>query len=128
MHSHNRSSETLNAKCYFCASQLDNVAPNIKYPTCSYCSTSDSKSVLLRICMLNQSADPITLANKCMLHPSIPLHGPQHHYLTACVILGWLRALGFKVEEPMFKIAIERSSIVPGGACGTMGLCGAPMG
>ena len=128
MHSHNHPSRTSSVKCYFCASQLDNVAPDVKYPMCSYCSNSNSKSVLLRICMLNPSIDPIALANRCMLHPSIPIHGPQHHYLTACVVLGWLRALGFKVEEHMFKIAIERSSIIPGGTCGTMGLCGAPIG
>ena len=83
---------------------------------------------MLKICSSNRNVDVISLANKCMLHPSIPLHGPEHHYLTSCIFLGWLKALGFKVSDREFKIAIERGSIIPGGSCGSMGLCGAPVG
>ena len=115
--------------CFFCGVEGEGYKCINGHFTCLTClETKSPEEALIRICMLKPSRDLVELADRCMLHPSIPMHGPEHHYLTSCVVLGWLKALGLRVTEGMMRAAVKRSIVVPGGSCGSMGLCGAPVG
>ncbi len=61
-------------------------------------------------------------------HKSIPIHGPEHHAMVPGIILGTYKNLGGNIPEETVITGIERGSLVPGGACGFMGSCGAAIG
>ena len=61
-------------------------------------------------------------------HPSVPMHGPEHHAMIPGVILTALRNSGGLVDDEDILAGIDRGSKVPGGACGFWGSCGAAIG
>src|SRR5271157_3369138 len=63
-----------------------------------------------------------------MAHPSVPMHGPEHHVIVPAVIIAAVRNTGYPVPEGAIEKAIERASKVPGGWCGLYGDCGAAVG
>ena len=63
-----------------------------------------------------------------MAHPSVPMHGPEHHAIVPAAIITAVRNAGYPVPESAIEKAIERASKVPGGWCGLYGDCGAAVG
>ena len=63
-----------------------------------------------------------------MAHPSVPMHGPEHHAIVPAAIIAAVRNTGYPVPEGAIEKAIERASKVPGGWCGLYGDCGAAVG
>ena len=63
-----------------------------------------------------------------MAHPSVPMHGPEHHAIVPAAIITAVRNTGYPVPDSAVEKAIERASKVPGGWCGLYGDCGAAVG
>ena len=63
-----------------------------------------------------------------MSHPSVPMHGPEHHAIVPAAIVAAVRNIGYPLPEGAVEKAIERASKVPGGWCGLYGDCGAAVG
>ncbi|WP_352425477.1 DUF5714 domain-containing protein [Aminomonas paucivorans] len=70
-------------------------------------------------------------ADALMDSPGFPLHAPIHHYLVPALLLSaWHKQEGSDPETLRrdLKEALRRSRVVPGGACGYYGSCGAAVG
>ena len=74
------------------------------------------------------STSPGEILEKVISHPSVPMHGPEHHAIVPAVIVAAVKNAGYPVPEGAVEKAIERGSKVPGGWCGFYGTCGAAIG
>lgn len=61
--------------------------------------------------------------------PEVKLFGPEHHFLTACVLLTAYKNCGGELElSSALAEAARRGGAVVGGTCGYWGVCGAAVG
>ncbi len=97
---------------------------------CDACHASPAKDVVERTCAATEETDPIALAVRLMHHPTVKMHGPEHHFLVPAVLLaaysnakGEAGARAARVAE-----ARRRSEPVLGSFCGIQGACGAGIG
>jgi len=95
---------------------------------CDACHASDSLDVLRRVVAVTKSTSPAAIAEAVMAHPSVPMHGPEHHAIVAASITAAVRNAGYAVPDGAVDKAIGRASKVPGGWCGICGDCGAAVG
>ena len=97
---------------------------------CDACHGAPAKDVIERACLASASTDPVALATGLMRHPSLKLHGPEHHFLVPAALLAALcNARGDEAAKPrLLAEARRRADAVPGGSCGFQGACGAGVG
>jgi hypothetical protein len=97
---------------------------------CDGCHSAPAKDVVERTCAAADDADPIALAVRLMRHPSVKLHGPEHHFLVPAVLLAaYCNARGEPERKAeLIREARRRSEPVLGGFCGLHGACGAGIG
>jgi hypothetical protein len=97
---------------------------------CDACHAAPAREVIRRACLASDSTDPVALATNLMRHPSLRLHGPEHHFLVPAVLLAALaNARGTpEAKAGLLTEARRRADAVPGGACGFQGACGAGVG
>ncbi len=72
--------------------------------------------------------NPSAIIEKVMSHPSVPMHGPEHHAIVPAAVVAAVKNTGYPVPDRAVEKAIERGSKIPGGWCGFFGACGAGMG
>lgn len=58
----------------------------------------------------------------------MPFHGPWHHLIVPGIIIASLRNNGYDFTDADIEEAMKRGSMIPGGACGFHGICGAGTG
>jgi hypothetical protein len=95
---------------------------------CDLCHQGDPLEVIRQICIASTEMDMLRLMKEIRSHPCFSLHGPEHHALIPGIILSTYRNLGGDVDSLKILSAIDRGALVPGGACGFMGSCGAATG
>jgi hypothetical protein len=84
--------------------------------------------VLRQVVAATRSTDPAAILEQVMAHPSVNMHGPEHHAMVPAVIIAAVRNAGYSIPEGAIEKAIERGSKIPGGWCGLYGDCGAEVG
>ena len=97
---------------------------------CNNCHSSGAMDIIEKYCLNASLVDPIEMANIIMEHPSVKMHGPEHHFLVPAVLLtAWFNVKGQHdlLDAKLIK-AKKRAEMVPGGFCGTHGNCGAGVG
>ena len=95
---------------------------------CDACHSKAAIEVLKQVLAATKSTDPAEIVEQVMAHPSVPMHGPEHHAIVPAAIIAAVRNAGYPVPEGAIEKAIERASKVPGGWCGLYGDCGAAVG
>ena len=95
---------------------------------CDSCHSKTAIDVLHRILETTSSSDPLAILEKVMAHPSVPMHGPEHHAMVPGVIIAAVRNAGYTIPEGAIEKALERAGKIPGGWCGLYGDCGAAVG
>ncbi len=95
---------------------------------CDTCHSSDAESIVTDMCINSTETDMIILLNTIRKHPTVPLHGPEHHFAIPGAIVAAYRNLGGNVTDKDIISAIERGKRIPGGTCGFWGGCGAALG
>lgn len=95
---------------------------------CDQCHRSDALGVIEVMANNNQSTNPLDLAYEIMRHPSVHMHGPEHHGLVPAVLLATVRNLGIEVDPGSIQEATSRATQLPGGICGSWGACGTGLG
>jgi hypothetical protein len=95
---------------------------------CDQCHSKSALEVLKQILDTSKTTDPAVILEKVMSHPSVPMHGPEHHVIVPAAIVAAVRNSGYPLPEKAIETAIERASKVPGGWCGLYGDCGAAVG
>lgn len=118
-------------KCSFCEQDFDsNVKCINSHYICDSCHSLDAQQIIEKTCNSSQTINPIELAFSLMSHPSVKMHGPEHHFLVPAVLI---TAYYNKIGKPQLKaekleIAKKRASKILGGFCGFYGNCGAGVG
>jgi hypothetical protein len=118
--------------CHFCGTTTSgNVRCLHGHYVCDTCHRSTAQDIIERSCINSDSRDPVSLAETLMKHPSLNMHGPEHHFLVPAVLLATyseLQGLPREEKEAMIRKARQRSEDVKGGFCGSHGACGAGIG
>jgi len=121
--------EPVSTSCVFC-SEVHNAliyCPEGHY-ICDSCHQLEALDALRQVLDSLRSADPLEILERVMAHPSVPMHGPEHHAIVPAVILAAVRNAGYPVPEGAVAEALSRGAQVPGGWCGFYGVCGAAIG
>lgn len=117
--------------CQFCGRKflIDAQCEHGHY-VCDECLAKDAAQVVTDYCMDSGSYDPLTMAAEIMAHPSVPMHGPEHHYLVPAVLVcAYCNRAGLRDKKAEYLAeAQKRSATVPGDSCGFNGVCGAAVG
>ena len=95
---------------------------------CNACHSKEAIEIVKHYCLSSSETDMITLLNKIRKHPSMPMHGPEHHFAVPGIIISVYRNSGGSVGDQEILTGIERGKDIPGGACGFWGACGAALG
>jgi len=121
--------EEVTRSCDFCGKEYPAhiYCPDGHY-VCDLCHSRGALDILRDVLKTTTSADPVEILEKVMAHPSVPMHGPEHHAMVPAIILTAVKNAGYPVPEGAVEKALERGSKVPGGWCGLYGACGAGIG
>jgi hypothetical protein len=121
--------EEVARRCAFCGNEFDALiyCPEGHY-VCDACHSRGALDVLREVLGRSTSADPAQILENVMSHPSVPMHGPEHHAMVPAIIVAAVRNAGYPVPEGAVEKALERGAKVPGGWCGSHGVCGAAIG
>jgi hypothetical protein len=116
-------------RCDFCGRDFPALiyCPEGHY-VCDACHSRGALDVLRDVLKSTKSADPLEILEKVMSHPSVPMHGPEHHAMVPAIIVAAVKNAGYPVPEGAIEKALERGSKVPGGWCGFYGVCGGGIG
>ena len=118
-------------KCYYCGKDFPaSVRCRSGHYVCDRCHSLSANEVIAQTCISSTSTDPLALAIGLMKHPSVHMHGPEHHFMVPAVLLAAYYNLkgdaAAKTEK--IKLAAARAVNVLGGFCGFYGSCGAGVG
>lgn len=124
-------SESKKRHCYFCKETYESamVCKNGHY-VCDSCHSSDAYSTITNYCLNSDSINPLEMTLDLMKHPSIKMHGPEHHYLVPAVLItAFLNKTNNKTHiKNLLNESQIRAKNVLGGFCGFYGACGAGVG
>lgn len=95
---------------------------------CDSCHSKAAIDVLREILASTHINDPLAILEQVMAHPSVPMHGPEHHAMVPGVVIAAVRNAGYSVPQGAVDKALDRGSKFPGGWCGFYGDCGAAVG
>jgi hypothetical protein len=95
---------------------------------CNNCHSKDALEVIKNVCLNTDNVNPAEIAEALMLHPSIHMHGPEHHALIPAVLTTAYLNYAGKDNDGAIIEAIDRGKKVPGGHCGLYGVCGGGTG
>jgi len=121
--------ESVAMRCVYCRElhSTQTYCPQGHY-ICDACHQSEALDVLRHVLKTLPSASPSEILECVMSHPSVPMHGPEHHAIVPAVIVAAVRNAGYPVPEGAVEEAVARGTKVPGGWCGLYGVCGAAIG
>ena len=54
---------------------------------CDSCHSLDAQQIIEKTCNNSKTTNPIELAFSLMNHPSVKMHGPEHHFLVPAVLI-----------------------------------------
>ncbi len=117
--------------CLYCKKTFpSNVGCSQGHYICDACHSMGAFEVIKEFGVASDSTDPMQMAKTLMHHPSVKMHGPEHHYLVPAVLLvAYYNKKGnFKKKKRKLKEAFKRAGQVLGGFCGFHGSCGAGVG
>lgn len=118
-------------ECSFCGKKFrTNVACENGHFICDECHGREAEAMITAFCLNTDLKDPIKIAITLMRHPSMHMHGPEHHYLVPAVLItAYYNEINEQEKkEKALKKALSRSEHIKGGFCGTHGTCGAAIG
>ena len=121
--------ESVTMICAFCGKEEKTLiyCPADHY-VCDSCHSKAALDILRQVLASTQVTDPGLIIEQVMSHPSVPMHGPEHHAIVPAALITAVRNTGYAVSEGALEKALERASKVPGGWCGLYGDCGAAVG
>ncbi len=112
--------------CHYCGRQGTAliVCPEGHY-VCDGCHGAATLELLPKLAERVQGSTPEDILEELLLLPELPMHGPEHHSLPALALMLAARKSGMELSENGVAEAIRRAMVIPGGACGYLGACGA---
>jgi hypothetical protein len=121
--------EAVPMKCVFCGRQSGaSIYCPAGHYVCDQCHEREALEILRGVLDSSTSKSPLELFELVVSHPSVPVHGPEHHVIVPAVIVAAVHNSGYSVPSGALEQAIERGAKIPGGWCGYYGACGAAIG
>jgi len=117
--------------CEYCHKTFTaNVSCKNNHYVCDECHSAPAREIILTYCVNSYSKNPIQLANVIMKHPSVKMHGPEHHFIVPAVLLTayYNTTDHHLLLKEKLNQANQRSRNILGGFCGFYGACGAAIG
>jgi LSD1 subclass zinc finger protein len=122
-------SEDKEIRCAYCKTvHMANAVCENGHFVCDACHSQDALEVIEHICLETTETDMLRLLQEIREHPTVPVHGPEHHALVPGIILATYKNLGGAISPSTIQTGIQRGSQVAGGYCAFMGVCGAAVG
>lgn len=92
---------------------------------CNECHTAGMDTII-GLCLKEISKNPIVIIEKMMKQPFCHMHGPEHHVMVGSSLMTAYKNAGGDIDLKQALIEMmNRGKLVPGGACGFWGACGA---
>ena len=115
------------ARCAYCGGVFfTRVRCEAGHYICDRCHAAQGVELICRACEGAASRNPVEIAQSLMAHPSIHMHGNEHHVLVGAALpTAYQSAGGRRDRESALREMYSRGKAVPGGACGFWGACGA---
>ena len=121
--------ESVTRACALCGKEgKTNIYCPQGHYVCDTCHSKAALEVLKQVLAASKSTDPAAILEQVLSHPSVPMHGPEHHVIVPAAVVAAVRYAGYPLPEGAIDKAIERAGRVPGGWCGLYGDCGAAVG
>lgn len=123
--------EPVKIKCYYCGkTEKSYFLCSEKHYVCENCHGKGSLEAIKQIALNTKSKDPLEIADVMMQHPSIPMIGCEHAFITAGAFLSALKNEGVATtHNKQIAEAMERArTISKSGYCGLAGTCGIASG
>lgn len=118
--------------CFYCGVvKPSNASCRNGHYVCDACHNANANDLIERYCSNTDATSPVAMALSMMSNPLVKMHGPEHHFLVAAVLLAaFLNRPGTdkSVVTEKMKEARNRAEEVKGGFCGFQGACGAAIG
>ncbi len=116
-------------RCAFCGKECSALiyCPEGHY-VCDACHKREAMDILREVLNSTTDTNPTEILETVMAHPSVPMHGPEHHAMVAAIIVAAVKNAGYPVPDGAAEKALARGTKVPGGWCGFYGTCGAGVG
>lgn len=118
--------------CFYCsATKESNASCRNGHYVCDSCHNGSANDLIQRCCSRAGSVFPLSMAMTLMKNPLVKMHGPEHHFLVAAVLLAAFCTATNAAEgaaADMVAEARQRAEEVKGGFCGFQGACGAAIG
>ena len=117
--------------CFYCGTNFStNVKCSDGHYVCDKCHSQAANDIIEEYCIASTSTNPYEIAISVMKHPSVKMHGPEHHFLVpAALIASYYNKNGdISKKGAKIRMARKRAETVPGGSCGFHGNCGAAVG
>jgi MoaA/NifB/PqqE/SkfB family radical SAM enzyme/SAM-dependent methyltransferase len=119
----------LELACHYCGqTSLANSHCGKKHFVCDHCHSEDALDVMEHLCVEATETDMLEILARLRKHPSIPVHGPEHHALMPAIIVTAYRNSGGHIEKDLIATAIRRGNQIIGGSCAFTGICGSATG
>lgn len=115
------------ARCAYCGGVFfTRVRCEAGHYICDRCHAAQGVELICRACEGAASRNPVEIAQSLMAHPSIHMHGNEHHVLVGAALIAACANAGAPVQRSAALAEMaRRGREYPGGACGFWGCCGA---
>jgi hypothetical protein len=123
------STESIPVTCSYCGQNLNaQIYCPLGHYVCDSCHELQAIDILKQVINKSVSCNPLEILEEILAHPSVPMHGPEHHVIVPVVLITAVRNSGYAIPENAIEKAISRGQHIPGGWCGSHGNCGAAVG
>jgi MoaA/NifB/PqqE/SkfB family radical SAM enzyme/ubiquinone/menaquinone biosynthesis C-methylase UbiE len=115
--------------CFYCkkTEKVNTVCEKGHY-VCNECHSKDAAAFIKSFAKRAPFNDMVEMMQKIREHPSMRIHGPEHHSMVPAIMVSVYKNLGGDVRDEDIETAVERGQTIAGGSCAFMGVCGAVSG
>jgi len=130
------SSENLvSRQCIFCGEFFyTNLVCENGHHVCDECQMERALETITHICLKSKKREVVAIAYELMTNKWIKMHGPEHYFLVAAVLLTSYKNRGYNADmtkwafESMLEEARKRAVKIPANSCGYWGCAGEAIG
>ena len=96
-------------RCDFCGKEFPALiyCPDGHY-VCDLCHSRGALDILRDVLNSTAASDPADILETVMSHPSVPMHGPEHHAMVPAIIVAAVKNAGYPVPEGAVEKALEK--------------------
>ena len=132
---HNYSEDVINVQCMFCGESFyTNLICENGHYICEDCHTQRALEMITSHCRKTTKKEAINIAYELLTNKWVKMHGSEHPYLVAAVLLTAYKNRGYGVKAANWAFyanldeAKNRAMKIPSGSCGYWGCSGEAIG